>query len=431
MGREAKIVFRWPVRGRTDAAVTYVLQLVSLGLGFVSQVMVARFLGVSGYGVYAYALAWPSMVSQPSLLGLDRVVIREVAIYRRKGEFGHMRGLLRRADQVALLGAGTLGAVAAAIALPISRSALRASVVIGLLTIPLIALGRVRFAALQGMKRASLGQLTQSVGRTIYFIIFLAIAVAVSSKHLRPEIAVAMQALAFAAAVASGSAAVRRTIPVEARRSRPEFEGRKWAKGLPALTLLSALTTLNSQLGLIFLGALDTPADAGIFNAALRTSALVSLGLGAIGAVVAPRISELYAIGDRDAIQRLLRKSAWAAVALAIPPGLFATLLAPSFLAVFGHGFRGGGTALVILALGQVFNAATGTVGVALIMTRYERSAMVAQAVGTGANALLCVLLIPRWHSTGAAVAASASLITINALYVTAVVRRLKIRPGI
>jgi len=84
-----------------DAAGTYLLQVASLGLGFLSQLVVARLAGISGYGTYSYALAWSAMVVQPSLLGLDRVLIRELANYREARAFGLMRGLLRRSDQVA------------------------------------------------------------------------------------------------------------------------------------------------------------------------------------------------------------------------------------------------------------------------------------------------------------------------------------------
>src|SRR5689334_2617893 len=69
--------------GRVDAAGTYLLQVASLGLGFLSQLVVARLAGISGYGTYSYALAWSAMVVQPSLLGLDRVLIRELATYRQ------------------------------------------------------------------------------------------------------------------------------------------------------------------------------------------------------------------------------------------------------------------------------------------------------------------------------------------------------------
>jgi len=419
-------------RGRTDAAGTYVLQVVSLGLGFVSQLIVARLAGVSGYGVYSYALAWSAIVVQPSLLGLDRVLIRELATYRQARAFGLMRGLLRRSDQVATVGACVFAGVVAGIALPVSSPALRASVALGLLTIPLAALGRVRLAALQGLKQSSLGMLTQSVGRTAYFIVFLAAALAVArSTHLRPETAVAMQAVAFAVAVVTGSIALRRVMPSAVMRTPPEFEGRRWANSLPQLALLTILTIVNTQIGVIMLGALGSAADTGRFNAASRSAALVPLALTAAGFVMAPRISVLYASGDRTGIERLLMRGTRGAFGLALPPALFLTLVGPWFLGLFGHAFRGGSTSLTILVAGQLFNAATGATGVALVMTRHERYATVANLLGTGLNVALCSVLIPSWGPAGAATATSVSIALINVLCMLAVARKLKIRPPV
>jgi O-antigen/teichoic acid export membrane protein len=425
-------ILRSLTSGRVDAAGTYVLLVASLGLGFLSQLLVARLAGVSGYGIYVYALAWSAIVAQPSLLGLDRVLLRELPIYQETRAFGLMRGLLRRSDQVAIVGAGAFAAVVAVIALPVSDTAQRASVALGLLIIPLVALNRVRMAALQGLKRASLAQLTQSVGRTVYFLVFIGAALAVAgSTRLHPETAVAMQICAFAAAVLTGSIAIRRVLPREAVRSAPEFEGQKWAKSLPPLALLTTLTILNGQVGVIMLGAMGSAADTGQFYAALRSAALVSLALVALGQVMAPRVSVLYASGDRAGIERLLARGTGAASALALPPALFLTLFGPRFLGIFGHGFREGSTALTILVAGEVFNAATGAVGMALVMTKHERSAIWATLSGTCLNIVLCTLLIPGWGPTGAATATAGSIVLINVLFMVAVAAKLRIRPSI
>jgi O-antigen/teichoic acid export membrane protein len=276
-------------RGRVDAASTYVLQIISLGLGFVSQLAVARLAGISGYGVYAYALAWSSIIVQPSLLGFDRLLVREVATYQKAGEFGLLRGLLRRSNQVALLGAGALTLIMAAIAIPVSSPAVRISVAMGMLTIPVATLGRVRLATLQALRRAALGQLTQSVGRTAYFLVFLGIAVVISrSTPMPPELAIAAQAFAFGAALASGSIAVRRVLPRQVMRSTPQFEGRKWARSLPMLSLFSILTIMSSQIPIIMLGAIGTTGDTGRFNASWQSISLITIALMSVGQVSLP-----------------------------------------------------------------------------------------------------------------------------------------------
>jgi O-antigen/teichoic acid export membrane protein len=76
-----------------------------------------------------------------------------------------------------------------------------------------------------------------------------------------------------------------------------------------------------------------------------------------------------------------------------------------------------------------MFNAATGVPGVALLMSRHERSATLAALVGTCLTVLLCAVLIPIWGANGAAVAVTMSMVIVNTLFVVAVVRKMGIRP--
>lgn len=416
-------------RGRVDASGTFLLQVLSLGLGLVANIAVARIAGVSGFGVYSYAIAWSAMFTQPSLLGLDRILIRELATYQAGRRFGLMRGLLRRAGQVALLAGSLFALCALAVAIPVSHPAARASVALGLLIVPLAALGRVQMASLQGLRRSSLAQLTQSVGRTVYFLIFLGAALLIAaSRHVRPSVIVSMQVLAFGAAFVTGAIAVRAALPHEARERGSEYDSRRWLKTMPVLAGLTGLMVVNSQLSVILLGTLGTSADTGRFNAAFRGAVLVSLGLTAVGAVIAPRIATLYAAGDLAGIERILLRGARAASALAIPPALILILLGPWILSLFGHGFREANTTLVVLVIGQVVNAATGAVGVALVMTRHEQLVTGAWFVGTVLLVVLCVILIPIWGATGAAIATAGSVAFINISLMVVVWRKLGLR---
>jgi O-antigen/teichoic acid export membrane protein len=68
-----------------------VFQLVS-NLGV--QVLVVRYLSRSEYGALAYALATIEALALATVLGFDKVVARNVAIYRERGDFAHILGTL-------------------------------------------------------------------------------------------------------------------------------------------------------------------------------------------------------------------------------------------------------------------------------------------------------------------------------------------------
>jgi O-antigen/teichoic acid export membrane protein len=129
-------------------------------------------------------------------------------------------------------------------------------------------------------------------------------------------------------------------------------------------------------------------------------------------------------------MEEILCKGSQAALALALPPALFFSIVGPWFLGFFGNDFRQGSAALQVLILGQLFGVVTGVTVNALLMTKNERPAVLACAVGILINFVLCFLLIPSWDALGAAVATAASLLVINLFLVIQVIRRLEVSPA-
>jgi hypothetical protein len=54
---------------------TFTLRVVSLPLSFVTGLVLARLLGVSGYGAYGYAISWLTVLSGLCRFGFDRLLI--------------------------------------------------------------------------------------------------------------------------------------------------------------------------------------------------------------------------------------------------------------------------------------------------------------------------------------------------------------------
>src|SRR5258708_8555215 len=77
-----------------NASGVVVLQAASVIMGFGLAILLARLLGGAGYGRYAYALAWASLLTTPALLGLDRFLVRGMAVYEVDGDWRLMKGLV-------------------------------------------------------------------------------------------------------------------------------------------------------------------------------------------------------------------------------------------------------------------------------------------------------------------------------------------------
>src|SRR5215471_1648330 len=100
---------------------SFVLKGVLTSFSFFSALLLTRSLGASEYGVYAYALAWVNFLCIPALLGLDRVLIRDVAAGQVESEWGLMRGLLRWSNAVVLGFSLTIALLAGAVVWGVAR----------------------------------------------------------------------------------------------------------------------------------------------------------------------------------------------------------------------------------------------------------------------------------------------------------------------
>ena len=63
---------------------TVVLKIASLSFGLLINIMLARLLGVKGFGAYAFSLAWAGLLGVPAVMGLDSFLVRKISVYHNR-----------------------------------------------------------------------------------------------------------------------------------------------------------------------------------------------------------------------------------------------------------------------------------------------------------------------------------------------------------
>ena len=162
------------------------LKIGASGLGFILNVLLARFLGVADFGVYTYALAWRDLLIIPSLLGLDTLMVREVAVYRAKSNWGLLRGLLRWANTIVLVSSIVISLIAIAVVWQIdfqNRSQMILTFCLAMSLLPISALRNVRLAAMKGLKLVFMGLLPEMIFVPILVIGFSAAFYFISDRN--------------------------------------------------------------------------------------------------------------------------------------------------------------------------------------------------------------------------------------------------------
>ena len=408
------------------------LKLVSVGLGFLLTILLARGLGPSGYGVYALAFATISILAIPTQLGLPQLVVRETANAAAKEQWGVIRGLWRWSTLTVLL--------FSLIVLLVSSLGLwyyghlldklyASTLAAALLLIPLIALGNLRGAALRGLNHIVTGQLPEWVLRP-----GLLATLCIITIMLRPDTeftAITVMVLhVVSAAVAFGIGAwfLRHVRPKIIAGVTSIYASKAWAISTFRLALISSISVINAQVGILMLGFFGSENDIGIYKVTISVATLITFGLQAVNLVVMPYFARFYSQNDLLRVQKLATQSARAILLIAIPSTMVIILFGDRFLAfTYGTDFEEGHASLIVLAIGQLVNAATGSVGVLLNMTGHERDTLRGVSAAIVVNIVSALILIPTFSYFGAALSTAITLVIWNLVLRELVWRRIKI----
>lgn len=408
------------------------LRLAGSALTFVTSIILARLMGVREYGLLAYILAWVGLLGVVGVFGLDRLLVREVAIYRMSAAWGLLRGLLCWAHLTALLISSVL--VVLVICLyPRHTTQVGAQMVSSLpaasCLLICVVIMRLSGSALQGFHRVISSQFAESfIQPASVLILIVTVSVIWHGRLLAAQVLTLYVIAAGAACIFMGWQLWRILPPgVRGASVSVQYASRGWLVAALPLFLVGILDVLNNQISSLMLGTLAGTTALGMYAAAERGAQLVTFPLAAVNLTLAPTFANLYQAGELAGLQRLVTKSARLVLMASAPIALGLMLGGHWFLLLFGREFTDGRLPLMILCIGQLMNAAMGSVGFLLIMTGHGREAAIGIGIGVSVNLLLSTLFIQLWGASGAALATASSLIIWNVVLALFVWKRLGI----
>lgn len=397
------------------------IKVINALLALSLAVALARALGPVGYGTYAYVFALVSVLAVPAQFGLPRLVIRETAEARVKEAWGLMRGVWRWSTAAAFTLSIALATIAALVAWVWAdrfSSLQLATLWYGLVLVPLIALGNLRGAALQGLRRVVLGQLPEFVLRPGLFLILLFAVVGWMGGGFSSAQAMALHAFAAGTAFIIGAYLLWRYRPSQLKTEPvPVYETRRWVTAALPMALTAGMQQINKSTDIIMLGFFVAPEDVGAYRVAVQGALFVVFGLQVVAMFIAPYLAGLHASGDLIRLQRLVTLGARIAFLTSLPAVLIFAIWGDTVIRLFfGAGYSAAHVPLVILGFGQLINAFFGHVGILLTMTGYERDTTRGVAIAAVLNISLNYALIPLMGLNGAAIASAAAFLVWNLL---------------
>ena len=424
-------LFATDERGDSGRAslVAFVIRIASAAIAFVSQVLMARWMGGFEYGVFVLVWTVMILVGDGSCLGFQTSVVRFIPEYRARGQRGELRGLVR-VSQLFVLVSSCLVAAAGLAGVWLFSDAIESYYVLpfylGMTCLPLMALSSL----MEGMARAN-GWIAVALAPVYILrpVLILATMAGAILLGYPPSARVAIVCAILASLMTTLYQFVTVAPPVtaEVRDEPARLRVRDWLMVSLPIFLVDSFFYLHTNADILMVGWFLQPEDVAVYFAALKLLALVHFVYFAVKAGVAQRYAQYAHGAGRERLAGFARETVawtfWPSLLMAV----VVLALGRPLLMLFGDGFEAGYPLLLALVCGVVLRAAVGPAESLLTMSGHQKTCAIVFAATLAVNVALNLVLIPRWGLWGAAVSTALAMAVETLLLALAVHNRLGI----
>jgi O-antigen/teichoic acid export membrane protein len=414
----------------TGATITLGMTVAGVVTSYAVQLLLARWMGISSYGIYVYVWSWAILLAVIAGIGFPSALVRFIPQYESDGDLPHLRGLLRYAFWCTTGCGSLIAALGSSVVIWLKASQNSASLLLSLWAVPLIAMTTLFSEALRARGRVILAYAPIQLIRPSALILVATI-IFYTTGPLGIAAAVLATLSAHVFVLSFQITILRRAVGIDLRRTPPAYDLVTWLDVALPLGVAAALTSIFEQTPTILLGLLSSSEDVSVYFVAARSATLISFVLTSVNALAAPAFARAYWRGEIGELQRLLSRLAhiifWPSLIVALAIWIFSRPI----LQIFGVGFVAGRSTMLVLVVGQVVNAAAGSVGHLLQMTGHQIANLYVLLASALFNVILNLILIPWLGCLGAGIAGAVTTIVWNVWLHYLVIRRLGVHPSI
>jgi len=409
------------------AGTAFLIRVASAGLLYLSQVVLARWMGSFEFGVYVYVWTWVLLIGTLADFGLAIAAQRFIPEYAERKTFDLLRGFLVASRWLVMAIAtvlAALGALGVTLIEPWLDRYLVVPLYLACVSLPFYTLTSMLDGIARSYNWVNLALVPPYIGRPLVLIAVMGLA------HLAGLPADATTAM-LAAVIATWVNAIVQFVMLERRlrtkvaRGPNAYAVRDWFKTAIPIFMVGSFYLLLTYADILMLQQFRPPDEVAVYYAAAKTLALVAFVNFSVAAAATHKFTEYHVAGDRERLAAFLAD----AIRWTFWPSLAATVLilalGKPFLWLFGPQFVDGYVLMFILATGLLSRAAVGPVERLLNMLGEQRACALVYAFAFAANLGLCILLIPRYGATGAAIATSSAVVAESTLLFFVTKRRL------
>ncbi len=413
-------------RSRRFAAGAFAARVANAGLGFATQIGLARWMGEREYGIYSSAWVWLLVAGGILSLGLPVAALKFVPEYRERGDLSGLRGFLTDSRRLGCLPslAAAVGGAALFWTFSGELGPYWPAAAVALLALPIYVLTDIQTGIARAWDFADLGLAADYLVRPLLLLTLAAGLYGLGTAGTATNV-MAATAAAVALTACGQGVLLQRRLALRVPAGPARIDLRRWTEMCWPMLTVTGFTLLLGATDILVLQLFVQPEDIAVYFAATKIVAIASFVSYGVANTSAHRFATQIARGDTDGMARLaaetVRWTFWPTLAVAVA---LAALAVPLLL-LFGPGFAAGAPVVAILGAGLVAGAVVGPADRALAMADHGRATASIYAAAFIANAALCVLLVPSLGLIGAALGTAIATALKAALLFVATRRRL------
>ncbi|KQP30616.1 polysaccharide biosynthesis protein [Methylobacterium sp. Leaf104] len=394
--------------GAAGAAIhVFAIRIGAAGFAYVGQVLMARLMGGTEYGIFAAIWVWIAILGHSATLGLSQGACRFMPADQARGDLAAVRAYLVGGGIVTLASAIVIALGGLAL-IWVEGSLLEgpfaAPLLVAALVLPLFALQDYCEGVARGQNWAVLAIAPPYLLRQGLIMIAMLAAVGFGAPA-EARIAVLCTLVATGVAVAVQATLLLRSLRAVLPAGPRRYAWRRWFRACLPIAASDLASAASSFIDVVVLSLLVSPATVGLYFAATRIQQFVVFVHFAATAATAQRFAAAHAAGDRVRLADLVTLQARLTLVATALIGIAVMAAAPLLLGLFGPEFRDSLPILAVLVAGSIAASAFGPGEDLLNMLGGER---LAAGIALGMLVLaggLCFALVPALGVIGAALA--------------------------
>jgi O-antigen/teichoic acid export membrane protein len=409
------------------AGAAFIIRVTGAVAIFLSQILLARWMGGAEFGIYIYAWTWLQMIGDTIHLGLPLTAPRLIPQYTQRNEMDRLRGFLLGSRWMVFASATAVAMLGAAAVHGLSSTLGDGTVMplyLACVALPFYSLSNMLDAMARSYNAVGTALLPPFVLRPLTLIFVLA---AVRAAGFVPDATTGMAVFALSTWTTTLLQLVLlhrclvRKVPAGPRL----YDISGWIRTSSPLFAVWAFYMLLLYTDVLVLRQFQPPEVVAHYYAAAKTLALVAFVHFAVSAAVAHRFAAHHVAGDRDTLAALaastVRWTFWPSlVAIA---GVLA--LGKPILWLFGPNFSDAYPLMFILAIALIARAAVGPAERVLNMLGEQRRCALVYAAMFALNLGGCLAVAGPYGSLGVAIVIAAAAVIESALLFLIAKRRL------